>query len=156
MIEADPSTPNHRLNRMATNEKNGGTCLINEVSQRVGLSQKRIREYEKGGLIKPEREPRTNNRRYSEADINQVLRIKELIHEHGFTVACLRYFLASAPCWIIFNCARKMTCPTYKDARTPCYEVAKIAASHSGLKNCNRCPVYLNRKVKTMPLLEKP
>ncbi len=122
---------------------------------RVELSQKRIREYEKGGLIKPAREPRTNNRRYSEADINQILRVKELIHEHGFTVACLRYFLASAPCWVIFNCAEKEDCKTYKDARIPCYHVAKKAAGHSGLKNCKSCPIYLNRDVKKMPLLFK-
>lgn len=141
---------------MTTKGKEGGTCLINEVSQRVGLSQKRIREYEKGGLIKPKREPRTNNRRYSEADINQILRIKELIHEHGFTVACLRFFLASAPCWIIFNCARKERCPTYNEHRSPCYEVVKTAASHGGLKNCNSCPIYLNRNAETMTLLEKP
>ena len=129
--------------------------LINEVSRRVDLSQKRIREYEKGGLIKPEREPRTNNRRYSESDINQILRVKDLIHEHGFTVACLRYFLASAPCWVVFNCSEKEACTSYNDFRIPCYEVAKKAASHRGLKDCKSCPIYLNRDGKKMPLLLK-
>ena len=131
------------------------TYLINEVSRRVELSQKQIREYEKGGLIKPEREPRTNNRRYSEYDINQILRVKELIHEHGFTVACLRYFLSSAPCWIVFKCAEKEACTAYNNPRIPCYDVAKKAAGHGGLKDCNNCPIYLNRDVKTMPLLLK-
>ena len=129
--------------------------LINEVSRRVELSQKRIREYEKGGLIKPEREPRTNNRRYSENDINQIQRVKELIHEHGFTVACLRYFLASAPCWVVFNCSEKEACSSYNNFRIPCYEVAKKAASHGGLKDCKSCPIYLNRDGKKMPLLLK-
>ena len=141
---------------MGLNSKAEATYLINDVSHRVGLSQKRIREYEKGGLIKPLREPRTNNRRYTEADINQIIRIKELIHEHGFTVACLRFFLASAPCWIIFNCAEKETCPTYSAPHTPCYEVIKKAPGHSGLKDCKSCPIYLNRGVPTMALLEKP
>ncbi len=131
------------------------TYLINEVSRRVELSQKRIREYEKAGLIKPARETRTNNRRYSVTDIKQILRIKELIHEHGFTVACLRYFLASAPCWVIFNCAKKEACAAYNDPRIPCYDVAKEAAGHSGLKDCSNCPIYLNRDVKKMPLLLK-
>jgi hypothetical protein len=140
---------------MTATKKNGTTCLINEVSRRVGLSQKRIREYEKGGLIKPGREPRTNNRRYSEADIQQILRIKELIHEHGFTVSCLRYFLSAAPCWVIFDCAAKEACAVYKDMRTPCYEVAKKAAHHSGMKDCSSCPIYLNRDVKKMPLFLK-
>ena len=141
---------------MSPNNKPADTYLINEVSRRVELSQKRIREYEKGGLIKPEREPRTNNRRYSEADIKQILRVKELIHEHGFTLSCLRYFLASAPCWIIFNCAEKKTCPTYKDARKPCYEMVKKASVHSGLKDCKRCPIYLNREIQPMALLNRP
>ena len=136
--------------------KSDVTYLINEVSRRVELSQKRIREYEKGGLVKPERETRTNNRRYSEYDINQILRVKALIHQHGFTVACLRYFLASAPCWVIFDCSEKEACATYNDYPIPCYEVAKKAASHSGLKNCSSCPIYLNRDVKKMPLLSKP
>lgn len=134
----------------------GATYLINEVSRQVELSQKRIREYEKGGLIKPEREPRTNNRRYSEADIKQILRVKELIHKHGFTLACLRYFLASAPCWVIFDCAEKETCPRGKDLHTPCYKVMKKKASRSGLKDCKHCPIYLNRDVKTISLLERP
>ena len=142
---------------MATNRDGEITCLINEVSQRVGLSQKRIREYEKGGLISPEREPRTNNRRYSESDIKQIERIKTLIHEHGFTVACLRFFLSSAPCWIIFDCRQKEDCPIFKDGKTPCYKMIKKAATrHSRAANCKRCPVYLNRDVPTMALLEKP
>lgn len=141
---------------MGRNSKPEDTYLINDVSQRVGLSQKRIREYEKGGLIKPVREPRTNNRRYTEMDINRIQRVKALIHEHGFTLACLKFFLAAAPCWIIFNCAEKESCPTYKPPYTPCYELVKKAATHSRLKKCNRCPIYLNRDVQKMPLLEKP
>lgn len=130
--------------------------LINEVSRRVGLSQKRIREYEKSGLIKPDREQRTNNRRYSEADICQILRVKALIHEHGFTLACLKYFLAAAPCWIVFDCARKECCPTYKTPHTPCYELVKQTAERSSSVDCDRCPIFLNRGGDTMALLENP
>ena len=132
------------------------TYLINEVSQRVGLSQKRIRDYEKSGLIRPRREPRTNNRRYSEADIDQILRVKALIHEHGFTLACLRYFLAAAPCWIIFNCPQKKTCPIHGTSTTPCYEMVQHTTPRIESKACDRCPVYLNRHGQKMPLLEKP
>ena len=129
--------------------------MINEVSRRVELSQKRIREYEKAGLIKPDREARTNNRQYTEQDIRRIRRVKELIHQHGFTLACLRFFLAAAPCWIIFDCAEKETCPTYTNGHTPCYEVVKKVADHSGLKECRSCPVYLNRKLHRLVLLEK-
>ena len=132
------------------------TYLINEVSRQVDLSQKRIREYEKAGLISPRREPRTNNRRYRQSDIQQILRIKDLIHDHGFTVACLRFFLSSAPCWVIFDCDEKESCPTFKTKAMPCYEMAKKAAHHTGLKDCRNCPIYLNRKTKKMALLSKP
>jgi len=132
------------------------TYLINAVAQRVALSQKRIREYEKAGLISPEREARTNNRRYREGDIHQIIRIKELIHEHGFTLACLKFFLASAPCWIIFGCGEKEICPTYKTPGAPCYEVVREARQHTSSKACKRCPVYLNRNTDKMALLERP
>ena len=56
---------------------------------------------------------------------------------------------------LIFNCAEKEACTSYNDPRIPCYEVAKKAAGHSGLKDCNSCPIYLNRDVKKMPLLLK-
>jgi len=141
---------------MGLNTKSDATYLINEVSRRVELSQKRIREYEKGGLIRPAREPKTNNRQYTKADIRQIQRVKELIHKHGFTLACLRYFLGSAPCWVIFDCAEKETCPRGKDPHTPCYEVIKKTTSHSELKDCKHCPIYLNRDVKRMTLLERP
>ena len=131
------------------------TYLINDVSRQVELSQKRIREYEKAGLIKPVREARTNNRRYSELDIRRIARIKELIHLHGFTLACLKYFMASAPCWIIFNCADKKKCPAYNTPHTPCYEVIKKVADRRRLKACRSCPVYLNRKVPQMALMER-
>ena len=71
--------------------------LINEVSRLVNLSQKRIREYEKEGLIKPLRENSTNNRLYTEFEITQIQRINSLIHDRGFTLACLKNLLVLAP-----------------------------------------------------------
>lgn len=128
--------------------------LINDVAQVVGLSQKRIREYEKEGLVKPFREPRTNNRIYVDADIIQINRIKQLIHEHGFTLSCLRYLLVSAPCWIIFGCAKKSACPVYNAPRTPCYEIMETAKSLH-MKKCQTCLVFINRDVESISLFEK-
>lgn len=130
-------------------------ALINAVSQRVGLSQKRIREYEKEGLISPRREPRTNNRLYEEQDIQQIGRIKELIHEHGFTLACIRFFLAAAPCWVVFDCNRKKSCPSYQSPEIPCYVTVRKKQS-TLVDNCSRCPIYLNRHSGRIPLLNKP
>jgi hypothetical protein len=120
----------------------------------VGLSQKRIREYEKEGLIKPERAPHTNNRLYSAADVKQIARIKQLIHENGFTLACLRYFLAAAPCWLIYGCGEKESCPAYRSPHQPCYHIMRKSA-HSLFKKCDACPVFLNRDVEKINILEK-
>ena len=142
-------------NDMDRGNDNAPKYLINEVSQRVGLSQKRIRDYEKGGLIRPSRDPRTNNRLFSDSDIQMILRVKKLLHDHGFTLACLRYFLATAPCWIVYRCPEKQTCPAYHQTHIPCHEVAKSTPSMVG-KSCSDCPVYLNRNLEIFPLLEKP
>lgn len=140
---------------MAANKSENGTYLINDVSQQVGLSQKRIREYEKEGLIKPDREPNTNNRRYTEADVKQIRRVKTLIHEHGFTLACLKYILRVASCWTIFDCDAKESCPVYRTTHTPCYEVREKSDCSAILKKCARCPIYLNRQTQRMSLLDK-
>lgn len=140
---------------MVQQDKDEPIYLINAVSRLVGLSQKRLREYEKGGLIRPTREPKTNNRRYTAKDIRQIQRIKQLIHDHGFTVACLRHFLAHAACWVIFECDQKERCPSYGSSLTPCYDVVRQTAAQCETKPCESCPIYLNRHVQRITLLEK-
>ncbi len=126
---------------------------ISEASKKVGLSQKRIRDYEKAGLLKPWRAPRTNNRLYDESDINRLIRIKELIHEYGFTLTCLRHYIVAAPCWTIFQCNNKISCPAYRNPHSHCYE-----ARHPGNTpisgKCKRCPVYMNRNSDRITLLK--
>lgn len=133
--------------------KVGDLFLINDVSRLVNLSQKRIREYEKEGFIKPIREKNTNNRLYSAFDVTQIQQINSLIHERGFTLACLRNLMVLAPCWNIFDCQEKEKCPAYQHPWEPCYEVR---ASQETLCNgaCDRCAIYLNRDVKKEKVLE--
>ena len=133
----------------------GDLFLINEVSRHVNLSQKRIREYEKEGFIKPLREKNTNNRLYTSFDVSQINQINRLIHERGFTLACLRNLMVLAPCWNIFDCKQKEDCPAYKLPWRPCYEVREYSDT---LCNgpCQRCAVYLNRAVKKEKILDKP
>lgn len=129
--------------------------LINEVSRRVDLSQKRIREYEKEGFIKPLREASTNNRLYSEFDIAQIRRITALIHERGFTLACLRNLLLLAPCWNIFGCPsdQRELCPAYHDPHAPCYQV-RARAETLCPGPCERCAIFLNRSHAAEAVLE--
>jgi len=118
--------------------------LINEVARRVNLSQKRIREYEKEGFIKPERDPATNNRRYTEFEVAQIRRINYLIHERGFTLACLRNLLVLAPCFNIFACPRPQACAAYHQPHRPCWEIRQERETLCP-GPCRKCAVYLCR-----------
>ena len=137
---------------LASNDRN--LYLINEVSRVVNLSQKRIREYEKEGFIKPLRAQHTNNRLYTDFDVLQISRIKQLIHENGFTLACLRNLLVLAPCWNIFDCKQKMDCPAYSYPHEKCYHTRQ---SHDTLcpGPCEQCAVYINRELPNVKILEK-
>src|SRR5271157_5618353 len=129
--------------------------LINEVSRMVNLSQKRIREYEKEGFFKPLREKKTNNRLYSAFDIAQIGQITKLIHERGFTLACLKNFMVQAPCWNIFDCKENVACPAFQLPWRPCYEVRKESEA-PGKRPCSQCPIFLNRDFRKEKILEKP
>lgn len=137
-----------------TGEPGKELYLINEVSRLVNLSQKRIREYEKEGFFKPLRENNTNNRLYSPVDITQISQITKLIHERGFTLACLKNFLVQAPCWNIFGCKEREACPAFQLPWRPCYEVLKERET-PGTRSCSQCPISLNRDFKKEKILEQ-
>ncbi len=118
--------------------------LINEVSRKVNLSQKRIREYEKEGFIRPQRHPHTNNRLYTDFEIQQIERIYELIHDRGFTLAGLKNLLVLAPCWNVFDCKVRESCPAYGNPHVPCWETRRVIDTLCE-GPCERCAVYLNR-----------
>ncbi|MCB2228795.1 MAG: helix-turn-helix domain-containing protein [Desulfarculaceae bacterium] len=127
--------------------------LINEVSRKVDLSQKRIREYEKEGFIRPQREANTNNRLYSDFEVTQIQRINYLIHERGFTLACLRNLMVLAPCWNIFECPDKSSCAAYEDPRLACWRVRQSRQTLCP-GPCEHCAVYLNRDFQAQRVLE--
>ena len=127
--------------------------LINDVSRNVNLSQKRIREYEKEGFIRPRREARTNNRLYSEFEVAQIRRITQLIHEHGFTLACLRNLLVLAPCWNIFACAQKDRCAAFLSPNRACWEIRNQAGTLCA-GPCDHCALWLAKDQERMRILE--
>lgn len=129
--------------------------LINEVARRVNLSQKRIREYESEGFIRPKRDAKTNNRRYTEFDVAQIERINYLIHERGFTLACLRNLLVLAPCWNIFACPEPQRCAAHKQPHRSCWKIRRREETLCP-GPCDRCAVYLNREETKSKVLENP
>jgi MerR family transcriptional regulator, repressor of the yfmOP operon len=128
--------------------------LINAVSRTVNLSQKRIREYEKEGFINPDRDPNTNNRLYSDFEIQQIKRINFLIHERGFTLSCLRNLLVLSPCWRIFDCRQQAACSAYEHPYDPCWQVRRTHPVKCG-GPCEKCAIFLNRHVSADYVLEK-
>lgn len=129
--------------------------FISAVSQKVNLSQKTIREYEKMGLVKPRREARTNNRIYSDFDIAQIRQISHLIHHEGFTLPCIKRLLQLAPCWNVFDCDAKEECSAYKSPYHRCYEVRQREETHCD-DSCDHCAIYVNRSDRKAKVLESP
>ena len=128
---------------------------IGEVSKIVDLSQKTIRDYERMGLIRPRRAPKTNNRIYSMFDIGQIQHITRLIHEEGFTLQCLRYIFHLAPCWNVFGCEVKEQCSAFRNPNMPCYEIRNSQDTLcSG--SCEFCAIYINRDLKRKKILDRP
>jgi DNA-binding transcriptional MerR regulator len=115
---------------------------ISDVSRKVNLSQKRIREYEKEGFIKPERSAGSNNRLYGDFEVDQIKRVTYLIHAKGFTLACLKQLLVMAPCWHVFDCQEREGCPAHQRPHEPCWKVRAQAGTNCG-GPCSRCAIYL-------------
>jgi hypothetical protein len=142
-----------KKNRLAKKAKE--EYSIGQVSRLVNLSQKTIRDYEQMGLFKPKRHPRTNNRIYSDFEVEQIKRITYLIHNEGLTLTCLRLIIQMAPCWNIFNCSVKEKCPAMKNAPLPCYETRKkIETLCSG--TCDQCVIHINRTSRRKKVLSGP
>jgi len=143
----------HRKNAGQRGSKEGYS--IGEVSGIVGLSQKALRDYEKMGLLRPARQPRTNNRVYTEYEIDQIERISVLMHDEGFTLPCLIRLLQLAPCWKIFDCENRTRCNAYQKPHEYCYVVRR---EHGTLcdGSCEQCAVYINRTELRGRLLSRP
>ena len=128
---------------------------IGQVSQKVGLSIKRIREYEKEGLIKPMRGKTSNQRLYGSYEINMIMQIKNLIHRRGLTIAGIKALLNLAPCWTIFKCGKTEFCSAYKHPYNRCWEIKeRFNEEVACIGDCRKCPIFLAREDKIPPLFD--
>jgi DNA-binding transcriptional MerR regulator len=66
---------------------------IGEVADRVGVTARTLRYYEEVGLVTPMSRSAKGTRRYSEADYQRVLRIRELQAVMGFNLDEIREIL---------------------------------------------------------------
>lgn len=65
---------------------------ISVAAELVGVHPRTLRIYEEAGLVSPARTG-GNTRRYSQADIEQLLRVRRLVEELGVNLAGVRVIL---------------------------------------------------------------
>ena len=119
-----------------------GLRKIGEVARELGLSERRIREYERAGLVRPQREARTGDRLFEEYEIDQIRLIQGLIHDKGMTIEGIRLLLAYAPCWELTDCQAKEECPILEDSLVSCYQQRSSGTELPCPIDCERCPIY--------------
>jgi hypothetical protein len=117
---------------------------IKQVGREVGLSERRIREYERVGLIRPLRESRTNDRLFGPVEIAQLNLLRRLVNEHKFTLDNIKLLFSYAPCWELTGCRDRDRCPAPRKPTVPCYSVPDTLCG--GEDNCPRCPIYLSKE----------
>jgi DNA-binding transcriptional MerR regulator len=68
---------------------------IEQVATRTGLTKRTLRYYEEMGLLLPTGRTEGNYRRYSEADVKRIERIKELRDLLGFSLTDIRTLMSA-------------------------------------------------------------
>jgi MerR family transcriptional regulator/heat shock protein HspR len=75
---------------------------IGVAAQMLGVHPRTLRIYEEEGLITPERKGKW--RYFTMNDIKWIECLREMIHEHGVSIAAVKKLLQYTPCWNITDC----------------------------------------------------
>ena len=129
---------------------------IGSVARELNLSERRIREYERAGLVRFPREPNTGDRLFDKRAVAQIRIIKELIHQRGFTMQALRQLIRYAPCWELADCDPVDSCAAVRNPRTPCYEQRASGVPLPGEAGCERCLIYRSKDLPRQRLAISP
>lgn len=76
---------------------------IGVAAQMLDVHPRTLRIYEQEGLIKPMRKGKW--RYYTLNDIKWIECLREMIHEHGISIAAIKKLLQYTPCWNIAECS---------------------------------------------------
>lgn len=115
---------------------------ISSAAKILDISVHTLRMYEREGLIIPFRKE-SNQRLYSQKDIERVQCIKKTINEDKINIEGMRRILALLPCWTIINCSEndRKNCEYYSSHTQPCWMINhKDNVCKDG--NCRDCEVY--------------
>jgi len=75
---------------------------IGIAAQMLDVHPRTLRIYEEEGLIKPQRKGKW--RYYTMNDIKWIECLREMIHDHGISIAAVKKLLQYTPCWNITDC----------------------------------------------------
>ena len=86
---------------------------IGVAAQMLDVHPRTLRIYEEEGLIAPMRKGKW--RYYTMDDIKWIECLREMIHEHGISIAALKKLLQFTPCWNITDCpfAKRKLCTAF-------------------------------------------
>jgi MerR family transcriptional regulator, heat shock protein HspR len=76
---------------------------IGVAAQMLGVHPRTLRIYEDAGLITPFRKGKW--RYFTMNDIKWIECLREMIHDHGISIAAIKKLLQYTPCWNITDCA---------------------------------------------------
>ncbi|WP_035273529.1 MerR family transcriptional regulator [Desulfogranum japonicum] len=75
---------------------------IGVAAQMLNVHPRTLRIYEEEGLVAPMRKGKW--RYYTMNDIKWIECLREMIHEHGVSIAAVKKLLMYTPCWNITDC----------------------------------------------------
>lgn len=82
---------------------NKAIFTIGTASKLLEVHPRTLRIYEREGLVKPLRKGQW--RYYTMDDIKWIQCLRDMIHEHGISIAAIKKLLQYTPCWNIAECS---------------------------------------------------
>ncbi len=76
---------------------------IGTASKMLEVHPRTLRIYEKEGLVKPLRKGQW--RYYNMDNLKWIECLRDMIHEHGISIAAIKKLLQYTPCWNIAECS---------------------------------------------------
>jgi hypothetical protein len=113
------------------------------IAQLTDTPIRMLREYEKQGLIRPNK---INGRRmYTGCEVGFVRDIRYYLAERRMTISGLKEFYLRSGCWEIKRCHRPK-CPAYGNINKQCWQVVKNH-KHCSPEICPFCPIFIIKTV---------
>ena len=81
---------------------NKAIFTIGTAAKMLEVHPRTLRIYEKENLIRPIRKGQW--RYYTMGDIKWIQCLRDMIHEHGISIAAIKKLLQYTPCWNISDC----------------------------------------------------